>query len=495
MAKEVKRLGVYVQPTGQDHYEKIFANLLGFDILSRGYQVVQFNRLLNDSTQKNLSNSRNFETLTKSLIQLPFASNVDAIALALLKVGRYQTRLTPLYEGGRTRGPDAPYVDVRLAVIDARKGNLIFGVGVSDSVLVIREDGFFVYLEHKRFMLERTLVKALAKFPINEEEHKTLVQEIPIIFYVDEGYRDFFSRDWHDRLQRRLLFVNDIFSMQAGMEFGLKEIRKWQSWFTGDLSKSLSKLEQSDTSGNWFNVGVTFDRKVAKDWYKRNYVGIASPTSKSAVVTAIPAFPDLSTWNSLDESYTLAHEIGHVMGLPHVHDPQSLMFPSTGMMSYELDSVSLRMLKSFSKDILSLPMKDATMRRLNVFNAWFNSNIAPNVEFVHGVYTDIDHVWKLQRGFEATDTTNSIDSTDANQLLNQLISSQPLRLAVRGMVEIKHKRWEEALKFFEMAIKEKPDFTEAYQYIMSIHIELGNPFRSERAYNKILDLNPNWFEK
>ncbi len=488
----VKRIGIYVLPSNEPHLDRLFANLQEFEFQSRGYEAVKINPLLNDSLIKLFSRSKSFDELSGSLRTLPMASDIDLIAVSSLAPDSYALNVNVGYRG-TIFSYRFPFVKGQLSIVDQRSGELILGKRFCDSTEIAEVKAPFVIPESKRYVLERALVDCLSDFPVNERETDINVRTtIPIVLYVDEAYREYFH-DWASRLQRRFVFVNDIFMREARIYFRIKELREWKGWFNGDVDAAMRALEKDAESGPWLNVGVTLNREIHRDWTDPEAVGERSIRSPYAVVAGLQSHPRLGSWNSLDEAYVLTHELAHVLGVPHFHDPQSIMYPTVGQMNPEFDSVSQRLLRSFSVDFLGLSQKERVIRNLVVLNAWSHSDNATDVELVPFVFSDIDYLWRDSNHVAMSDTSIKMDTSQANILLAQYVKDPWLIAAVRGFLEMRYGRWKNASEFLQQAVGLKPDFVEAYQYMMAVDDKLGDKSRIESDLKKIQSLKPDWF--
>ncbi len=505
---QVGTIGIYIRPSDNHLFDVMFGNILKFDLQSRGYNAVRINQFMGDSASDAFLHLKTFTELVSALKSFPPDSSFGAIAIGALNPGTYVKSFDfgPYPDIGQ-QGIRVPRIRGQICIVAKKSGRVLLGKMFSDSSEFFQatQRGVrmgnmtinwpFVSFEPYRYMFERATTSSLAHYPINPIELPVKADAVvPVVFYADEAYRSFFP-DWRRRLALRLLFVNDIFTRETGIRFSLEGLRRWHAWFNGNVSEALRWLKKDFHPGNRINIGVTLNREIGVDRIDPEAIGQGAFDSPYAVIAGLPAMPGLGSWNSLEEAEVLAHELGHVFGLPHVHNPQSIMYPVLWRLNPDFDSVSRRLLRYFSKDYFVLSDSERTIRNLEALNAWSRSGRATSVEYVQAIFTDINSLWDSSRKVQGFDTAAMIDTSEASRFLSEYVTEPWLVVGVKGEIEIVNGRLRAALKLFQQSIKLNGDFTEGYEYMMFIYARLRDRFDFDVYYRKIMNMAPDWFVK
>ena len=342
------------------------------------------------------------------------------------------------------------------------------------------EDSRNLYSEHPWMVIAKQLSRELTDIPIcSIVDSSPSANKLKISLWVDESYREVFPNTWKDRLMLRVLYANDILRQQFDIELILSEFILWDAQFERSLENSLKKLYQSTASNpNSLQIGITLDSNLKRNWTSRSNIGLAYLLSNDAVITAQPSFPSVGqSWNSIEEAITLAHEIGHILGAIHVPDQSSIMYPSSGSLSYEFDSVNQKLIESTLSNFLNEDQKE----RLKKYSTELvqlkdvptpNSN--PILSPIAGVAMQINSRSKFMDD----------DSVRAIAYLSRILPDSVTTLAVMGYLEYKNERYEKAINNFMKVLELEPDFAEV-QWYLSIVLRRSGDNEQAKIYSDL----------
>ncbi|HTP78938.1 MAG TPA: hypothetical protein VMM57_00900, partial [Bacteroidota bacterium] len=74
----IRTIGIYIKKSDHPSDDRLFGNLLTYDLLSRGYEVSFLNNFLSDSVNRSWSGIATYNTLSDSLRAQRFSRSIDA---------------------------------------------------------------------------------------------------------------------------------------------------------------------------------------------------------------------------------------------------------------------------------------------------------------------------------------------------------------------------------------------------------------------------------
>lgn len=454
-------------------------NLASFHFMCLGYNVVDLKSML----KSNGNLKGNYRKNIKSILSANSGSNLRVDLLVAIKPKWKSRRVTiplKLTWGVRKRtfltDWNIPVMQMKLEIIEISTQETISSGESADTLRLIElnedENGKLdVKAIPIRYLVQRNLSHFISDFPpCSQPETLEAEYRFPVIFYVDQTYRYYYSRGWKSMLKRRLVFVNDIFKHQFGIEFYIKGFRTWSTTRQDSLRLLLHKLlEDTQSKQNTIIIGVTHDDLIKFNWFDRNVIGIAKFIQTRAVVKDLPTTVRLRDWDALDEAITLAHELGHVFSATHILDQKSLMYPTVGTMSYEFDDYNKAIINCTKKRLFQLESKEQletyTEELLRIHRSFGlkNTYFVGTLGFIAEQYSR---------------TGNPLDS------LSAISNVSALYHAVMGNQYLKEKNWDKAKDSFLTAIELDPDLSYAYLYLSHVYKELNEEGKAKKYWKK-----------
>jgi len=468
----VKNIGAYVVPSGRDTLDLTYRNLLKYDLMSRGYRVVDLNERL-EELSIHLEWNGHIET-AETLYSVCGIHDLD-----LITVARMEWEELPVFWdirrfdwGVMFKSGVVPTVVTEFLMTEPRSRKAAVAISRRDTMRVMssaeRHDS---YASPFRFLFQASLSKIFREFPLCRYDLSPLPDIIlPVIFYVDNSYQEAFPFDWKERLQRRLLYVNDVYLHSTGIGFRLAGLETWNSWFGTSLEDELVEVEEfAKTRDSVIVIGVTFNQQMLSSWMDWHNLGIARVASNYCVVQAIPSTRERGSWNSLEEALVQSHELGHVLGSPHILDIRSLLFPDASCMSMELDRFSRAII---SRTAEGFPAHTSVEReRLYIGNlaSVYRAYPTPMVTIVKDL---VAHCALVAMSLEPDPSIS--ETALLSTLVDSLVPDAALRSACLGVISLELGEHERATFYLRKSVSIDHGLAEAYEYLGEAYEAAGN---------------------
>jgi hypothetical protein len=329
-------------------------------------------------------------------------------------------------------------------------------------------------LSSSNIMIQKTADDVLKGFPVSPSIDTTAAaHRIPVIFYVDSAYVDYYGASWDLRLQKRMLFVNDVFRRQFNTEFEILDFRAWRP--SNDTSVELS---MNDLIGRTKNVrkmlvaGMMVNDKLIHRWREWSEAGLAEIHGQRFIACNLTYLPGMEEWNAVTESAVMIHELGHVFGACHIRDVSSAMYPSTNIISNEFDSLNSAVIV---RNIAAFGTKDRVTKILEELSQWQSAYMNGSSKKI--MY--LPHIYGLLETLKNIDNPPGMIDSLRIEDLSVPAADSAFRFALIGFHMMIKDRWEDAEVFFLKAIKERPKFSEPYRFLAVVYSKMGKDLASE----------------
>jgi len=428
---------IYIVPSSRKKLDETYARVLELDLQSRGYKILNANHLL--KINFDTVTGKNHRHIADLLLAKDYIPSDDVILIAKPKWDSvyfatdlsdeitFQGRLTS-YQGYKLL---SLYSEVAFFSLSNREPIKSY-IAIDTTSLYFEEDQEYrSYIEFPWMVVAKQLTRNLGDIPLCSIVNSSpATNQLGISFWVDHSYRDAFPK-WKDRITLRVLYANDILRSQFDIELIISEFKEWDSNFEISLDKTMENLQKKNFSNTkLFRIGFTLDKGLTVQWNNRSKLGLAQLLGTDAIITSQPSFKDVAQfWNPLEEALTLVHEVGHLLGAIHVLDEGSIMYPSSGSLSYEFDELNHRIIQSTK----------------------------------HNFFSNEKH--RVQ---------NYI------QELSSVITDSIHTLAVMGYIEFKYNnRFKKAIDLFNKVIELEPDFAEVHWYLSVVLRRMGDDTQAD----------------
>jgi tetratricopeptide (TPR) repeat protein len=484
-----RSVGVYVEPSGRDTLDQSLSAATNLYLISLGYNAVDLNKIVSDHADV-FNAWRGFSARRDTLMNRSYFPAVGAVAIlrphwdSANVVTYYHQAVTA--EGGlwqTFRGLTVLRLSSELNLFDVATKALILDATEIDTTRLYRrpKETEPSTGEYPWMLSARQVSRELNDIPVCAmEDTLSPKYRIPVIFHVDESYRKQFPDEWKMRLQRRLLFANDIFRREFDIGLELRGMEEWKSGFESSIDRTLNKLTDITRSNDKvIHIGVTLDQSLTWDWKQRTKLGVAHFLSPELAITAQPTLPSIANWNSLEEALTLVHELGHVFGAGHAYEQSSVMYSSAGWLGYSFDKFNRHIVDSMKQNFMADTHERRDKRYLKTLALYrANAALRNNVSILESA---ADAVRYIQ--YETNATLFKIPGgkrKDAPQVI--AFDDLSLRNGIAGFMEFSQDSCEKALEYFSKSADLDPDFGEVHAYLYRTLRRLG---RSKEAGDQL----------
>ncbi len=448
----LKKITICVLPTQNPEKDNLISNLVSLYFLALGYNV---EKIATDSTivAEQLRSRNEYNTIFKSLVTR--LNNDDGQAVFLINAQWTKNSGTD----GIYRYDSIPRIRFNAVMFDRKTMEYVLTCS-SESFASLLSDSSSrnQYIEPERIQIEKVLSTSFEGFPpCKYEVLQTSIQRFPIIFFVDNSYKEFHKEKWKTILHRQLLYTNDFLKKKFRIELVLQEYREWSPKISYDPGSLIYELEHlSSVPNNVIGIGITQNKLLSIGWKERNSVGFAHLFKNYIILYDQPTLSGLAIWKYIEEAVTLTHEVGHILGAFHTFDSSSIMHPTSATMSFTFDTFNSATIKTSIGQFLSLQPK----KRIEHFLPPVCRNyvlMSPQpVIFLETVYGIIESY--LQRN-------GTIKEPITSEIFYSLTTDSSVTYGLMGYQLYRFKQYKQAEEYFLRALKANQNFVEVNHYI------------------------------
>lgn len=480
-----KSITIYVIPSGRDKLDETYLRVLQMDLQSRGYKTINANKHLFANSDIILANS--FRQIKDSLLAKKYLPLSDVIIIARPIWERVY--LDPDYLGkvfGDRKRKFNKHMFVRklssyVAFFDPKLHRPIMSFSAIDTTRLYSklENENQIFPEYPWMIAARQLTKGLKEIPICEIVNLPLkAEQFLVKLWVDKSYREYFPDTWKDRLMLRILFANDILRSQFNIELIVSEFKEWDSRFETKLDSILLKLKNETTSNlDEIQIGITLDNTLKTNWLDKSKIGLAFLLGEHAVITGQPSFPEVGDyWNPIEEAITLVHEFGHLLGAIHVTDESSIMYPTSGFLSYEFDDANEKIIEATKDNFFNDNKKQRVQNYIQKLITIRNTSGENSILILPAITSVVNNL-------DPQDSLNYNEYERLDSLLSKVINDSVYKLALLGYIEYNFHHYKQAKIYFEKVIESYPDFSEVHWYLSKVYQKMRNKRKSDKHRN------------
>jgi tetratricopeptide (TPR) repeat protein len=492
-------IGIYVRPSGRDSLDRSFSAVAALDFISLGYNVVDCNEVLHEHADS-LGDWHGAIAARDSLLHRSYMPPISAIAIwtpawdSALLVTYYNERAMARSTFATWGGYKVLRLYSGFDMFDALTGARALSSEDLDSTRLYRlpsEDnpsrGEFPWQ-----LAARQMNRQLASIPVCAVSDTLPPKDIfPVVFDVDKDYRTQFPKDWKLRLQRRLLYANDLFRRQFNIGFELRGYVESDAQFDQTLDNTLSNLRKTTRENDSaLHIGITVDQALTWNWRMRSRLGLAYGLFPEMMITAQPSLPGLGAWSSLEEALTLVHELGHVFGAGHASSDASVMYPTSGSMAFLFDKLNENIIDSMKNNFFSESRKEKNEHYLQVLSSLRKSPECMNSAAILGEAAGAAEylLWERNPVRRQVFRVQWTDSAGAALTIND----PALKDAIDGYAQYKALNYDKAAAYFAKAVDEDPEFGEARTYYYLALRKIGKSKEAGEQLDKANQMHMAW---
>jgi hypothetical protein len=494
-----RSIGIYVRPSGRDSLDRSFSAVAALDFISLGYNVVDCNEVMHEHADS-LGNWRGAVAARDSLLHRPYMPPIGAIAIwtpvwdTAMLVTSYNERAMARITFSSWGGYKVLSLYSGFDMFDALTGARALSSEDLDSTRLYRlpsetnpSRGEFPWQ-----LAARQMNRQLASIPVCSVSDTIPPRDIfPIVFDVDKDYRNQFPKDWKLRLQRRLLYANDLFRRQFNIGFELRGFVESDAQFDQTLDNTLANLRKTTRENDGvIHVGITVDEALTWNWRQRSSLGLAYGNLPEMMITAQPSLPGLGAWSSLEEALTLVHEFGHVFGAAHASSDASVMYPVSGSMAFLFDKLNENIIDSMKNNFFGASRKEKNEHYLQVLSSLRKTPECRNSAAILREAADAAEYLLWEKN-PVRHTVFRVEWTDgAGAALT--INDPALKDAIDGYAQYRELNYDKAAAYFAKAVDEDPDFGEVRTYYYLSLRKIGKSKEAGEQLDKANQMHMSW---